>query len=192
MQKIKELFTAIKKYIKSNYWLQPLLLVLAVFVIVFGLQLIPTVSTTIKGWINPTDKCKECIQSNLEQVSEKIDNGEEIVVLIGSKDCSNCIKFYPVVDKYLGVKKDVDVYYISFDQENDEYVDTTITEELNLAFGEKLDTYYTSNRMGTIWDDELNTYLYDTPTMVKFNGGVVEDVQYGTTDYNGLLEFLGE
>ena len=76
MQKIKELFTAIKKYIKSNYWLQPLLLVLAVFVIVFGLQLIPTVATTINNWINPANKCSECKTSNLEEVSEKIDNGE--------------------------------------------------------------------------------------------------------------------
>ena len=81
---MKKFFAAIGQFLKTNYWLQPLLLVVIVFVLVFSLQGFDSVIESIKNWISPHSKCSECTSLKYDKAKARVQALEKIKPSISS------------------------------------------------------------------------------------------------------------
>lgn len=103
MKTIKEFFKKISNYVKNTAWIQPLLIVVVIFVVLFALN--PITEGIKKGWKSITTV------NNMESISydeyvEKVyaqEKGEEgdFVVVFTQKGCAHCPDFYKSMNKYL-------------------------------------------------------------------------------------------
>lgn len=112
MKVLKKIFTAIGhffrniwRYIMTNAWIQPILIVALIFAIIFGLTGIPKLVDTVKGWFDDTADSK--IKTKYRKVidyddfMEKYNSNEKFVVVFGADDCSNCKSLYSTINKYM-------------------------------------------------------------------------------------------
>ncbi|MDD4066077.1 MAG: thioredoxin family protein [Bacilli bacterium] len=183
----------IKNTFKNNYWLQPVLLVALVFVLVFGLQLVPK---WVNNWkTNHTDSttCEKCTTQTLDKINERIDNNETFYVLITQKTCSNCLKAYPIFNKLMSSYPNLTIYSIDieYDSTNEEYLDTTITDEKIYNFGKLIDVAITSAGEASNYNATTDEYNIGTPTVIQFTKGSPDNALVGIADYAELADFLG-
>lgn len=92
-------FKKVKDFIKNTAWLQPLLIVVVIFVVLFSLR--PITDGIKKGWNRLT------IVNRMEKITyseyvEKVNSDEDkFVIVFTQKNCDVCPKFYKGVNEYL-------------------------------------------------------------------------------------------
>lgn len=166
-------------YVKENAWLQPIALVVLIFGLVFGVQ----------GIVNAVDKAKENSSSSTDsgkdvytkvsfgEVQEKLDNGDDFVLFIGSHNCYHCTQFKKVVNKYISSTGNM-IYFIDIDDTSDTTRDIKYLTEWKEALDE-IDTRDFAN------EDNLST-----PTTVVVRDGVFADAKSGALGLEGGDEYL--
>lgn len=166
-------------YVKENAWLQPIVLVVLIFGLVFGIQ----------GIVNAVDKAKENSSSETAngkdvftkitygEVESKLDNGDDFVLFIGSHNCYHCSQFKKVVNKYVSSTGKM-IYYIDIDDTSDTTRDTNIL----LEWKEDLDEIATRD-----YDKEDSL---STPTTVVIRNGKFVDAKSGAIGLEGGDEYL--
>ncbi len=190
---MKAFMEKIKKALKNNYWLQPVLLIVLVFAMVFGLQAIPGFVSTIKGWFTQQEGgCPNCTVSTFDNANSKIQKDDEVYVLITQTTCVNCTKAYPIVNKFLGSYKNYSVLIVDIQKNSDDYIDSTITDEKLYSFGQLIDVGITSSGNDSIYNSGSDEYVFLTPTLMHFEKGVATEALVGIGSYEELLEFMGE
>ena len=163
-------------YIKENAWIQPIAIVALIFALVFGIQ----------GAINGVNKIKDKIQNKNEdknlfikltmnEVREKIDNGDDFVLFIGANDCYHCEDFKPVINKYISSTNN-DIYYIDIHDSSDYTLKTIYLQE----WAEKLADIDTRDFDGSL----------GTPTVVIIRDGEFADAKSGAQGLSGGMEYL--
>jgi len=187
---MKEFFGKIKKTIKNNYWLQPLLLVLLVFVLVFSLQGVPSLVETVKGWFNPTSGCKSCTTTTYDSAVTATQSTDDTYILVTQASCSACESFYPVVNKFLATYPDYKIYVIDVEYGDDAYNDSTLTDDKIYDFGRLINVAITTSGYSSIYSSSTDTYSISTPTLVKFNTGKALEALVGSSTYIELVEFM--
>ena len=136
MKKIKALFAKIKNYVKNTAWIQPLLIVVVIFVVLFSLG--PITEGIKSAWTSITtvnNMEKITFEEYVEKV-EKQEAGEQrdFVVVFTQKGCEYCPSFYKSMNNYLknGHKSaDFDIFYIDLSVKS---TFTEIPDKVNLFF----------------------------------------------------------
>lgn len=166
-------------YVKENAWLQPIVLVVLIFGLVFGIQ----------GIVNAVDKAKENSSSETAngkdvftkitygEVKSKLDNKEDFVLFIGSHNCAHCIQFKKVINKYVSSTGKM-IYYVDIDDTSD----TTRDTKYLLEWKENLDEIATRDYTS---EDSLST-----PTTVVIRNGEFVDAKSGAIGLEGGDEYL--
>ena len=99
MNKVKEFFKKLAAYIKNTAWIQPILIVIVIFVILFSLN--PLTNAIKKGWTNLTSINKMETISYQEYV-EKVEAGtEKFVVVFTTKGDETCADLYDSMNEFL-------------------------------------------------------------------------------------------
>ena len=102
MNKVKAFFAKVGNYIKNSAWIQPILIVVVIFVVLFSLN--PLTNAIKTGWTKITtvnNMEKISFQEYTEMVYEQEDGGEDFVVVFTSSTCDVCPIFYKSVNEYL-------------------------------------------------------------------------------------------
>lgn len=99
MNKVKEFFKKLAAYIKNTAWIQPILIVIVIFVILFSLN--PLTNAIKKGWTNLTSVNKMETITYQEYV-EKVNAGtEKFVVVFTTKGDETCADLYDSMNEFL-------------------------------------------------------------------------------------------
>lgn len=99
MNKVKEFFKKLAAYIKNTAWIQPILIVIVIFVILFSLN--PLTNAIKKGWTNLTSVNKMETITYQEYV-EKVNAGtEKFVVVFTTKGDEICADLYDSMNEFL-------------------------------------------------------------------------------------------
>lgn len=104
MKKIKAFFNKIGDYIKNTAWIQPLLIVIVIFVILFSLS--PLTEAIKKGWtkITTVNKMEEITYGEyVEKVKDQgsKENSEDFIIVFTRNDCDQCPDLYKAMNTYL-------------------------------------------------------------------------------------------
>lgn len=174
MKSTENFMTKSKKFVNDNAWLQPLLLVGAIFVVIFSLQEIPGWIDSIGEWLN-IGGSTQLTAATFDSVREKVDANEDLIIIFTQDGCSACEQFTPRLDKWLELDENADVvvYNIDLTQESSVYVDSTVTVTKLATFTNTLNTYFASKGEATITG-------IGTPTMIRFIDGEIVDVLIGS------------
>ena len=163
-------------YIKENAWIQPIAIVALIFGLVFGFQ----------GIVNGIEKIKENSQAKKEQaenkytkvtmgqIREKLTNGDDFVLFVGSHNCIHCENFKQIINKYIGSTGNT-IYYIDIDDTSD----TTIEARYLNEWKEMLTEIETR---------EITSL--STPTVIVIRDGEFADAKSGAQALNGGMEYL--
>ena len=98
MKQVKDFFKKIGAYIKNTAWIQPILIVIIIFVILFSLN--PLTEAIKKGWTNLTSVNKMETITYKEYV-EKVNSGEDFVVVFTEKGNDTCADLYDSMNEFL-------------------------------------------------------------------------------------------
>ena len=99
MKKVKDFFKKIGAYIKNTAWIQPILIVIVIFVVLFSLN--PLTEGIKKGWTNLTSVNKMETITYQEYV-EKVNAGtEKFVVVFTTKGDETCADLYDSMNEFL-------------------------------------------------------------------------------------------
>jgi hypothetical protein len=98
MAKIKMFFKKIGAYIKNTAWIQPILIVIVIFVVLFSLN--PITEAIKKGWTSITTVNKMETITYKEYV-EKVQTGEDFVVVFTEKGNETCADLYKKMNEFL-------------------------------------------------------------------------------------------
>ena len=203
---MKNFFSAIGRFLKNNYWLQPLLLVVIVFVLVFSLQGFDTVINSIRNWISPNSKCSACSSQKYDKAMSKINevgDNEAVYLLVYEDDCEACKNIYRNLNTYIKANN-LTVYSVNIGIKEEKtfseavtYYDSTLSAdedgnghdelaELTEAVRLYIATYTDSSITTTAY-----TYTLGKPTLIRYvkgaNGaevqGVLTDTSKFTSEY---------
>ena len=98
MKKVKEFFNKIGAYIKNTAWIQPILIVIVIFVILFSLN--PLTAAIKKGWTNLTSVNKMEKITYQEYVEKVYAAEEDFVVVFTTKGDEICADLYDSMNQY--------------------------------------------------------------------------------------------
>lgn len=164
-------------YIKENAWIQPIAIVALIFVLIFGMQAV----------VDGVEKIKENIQNKkdeesnaytkltMAQVEEKLDNGDDFVLFVGAHDCSYCVLFKDVVNKYIKSTGNM-IYYIDIHDTSD----STIDSKILIAWAQDLEAIDTRDFDGSL----------STPTTIVIRDGKFADAKSGAQGLEGGTDYL--
>ena len=104
MKKIKGFFSKIWNYIKNSAWIQPILIVVVIFIVLFSLN--PIANAIRTGWdkLTTVNKMEQItFQEYTDMVKAQADNedAEDLVFVFTSSSCDVCPIFYRSVNEYL-------------------------------------------------------------------------------------------
>ena len=104
MNKVKAFFAKIGNYIKNTAWIQPLLIVIVIFVILFSLS--PLTEAIKKGWtkITTVNKMEEITYGeyvDMVKAQGSNEGAQDFVVVFTRSDCEQCPDFYKAMNTYL-------------------------------------------------------------------------------------------
>ena len=207
---MKKFFSSIGRFLKNNYWLQPLLLVVVVFVLVFSLQGFDSVIESIRNWISPNSKCSACSSMKYEKAKDKIasvGDDEALYLLVYEDDCDACKNIYRNLNTYIKAN-DLDVYAVNIGiKEETTYTEQVTYYDATLAKDEDGNGYdelaelteavrlYIAEYTDASITKTAYTYTLGKPTLIRFvkgeSGakiqGVLTDTDKFTSEY--LKEF---
>lgn len=116
MNKFKAFFARVRDYIKNTAWIQPLLIVVVIFVILFSLS--PLTQAIKKGWTNLTT-VNHMDKITYKEYVEKVKNAqddEKFIIVFSQKGCDHCPKFYKSMNEYLDSSaykaRDIKIYNV--------------------------------------------------------------------------------
>lgn len=129
---IGHFFRNIWRYIMTNAWIQPILIVALIFAMIFGLTAIPDLAKTVKSWFD--DKSDEKIQYkyrdtvDYDEFMELYEGNEKFVIVFGADDCSNCKRLYGTINSYMKDKEhqelvDAKIYFLNITKLTDKIED---------------------------------------------------------------------
>lgn len=100
---IGRFFRNIWRYIMTNAWIQPILIVALIFAIIFGLTGIPALIDEVKSWGDDTtdNKIKNQKKIDYDEFMEMYNGNESFFVVFGEDDCANCRKLYKTINTYM-------------------------------------------------------------------------------------------
>ncbi|MBQ8206946.1 MAG: hypothetical protein IJZ77_05725 [Bacilli bacterium] len=104
MNKFKAFFAKVGNYIKNTAWIQPLLIVVIIFVALFSLA--PLTEAISAGWTSLTTVNhmeKITYGEYVEKVNEQAQNedAQDFIVVFSQKGCEFCPSFYKSMNAYL-------------------------------------------------------------------------------------------
>ena len=104
---IGRFFRNIWRYIMTNAWIQPILIVALIFAIIFGLTGIPALIDEVKSWFDDTsdNRIKNQKKIDYDDFMEMYNNNESFFVVFGEEDCANCKKLYKTINTYMDDKE---------------------------------------------------------------------------------------
>ena len=170
-------------YIRDNAWIQPIAIVVLIFGIVFGFEGIVTLIDNAKNSETGTaSKKNKYTTLTMEEAQEMIEDGQDFTLFIGSRDCSYCISFAKVINKYIESSGNK-VYYVDLGN--------------SLSFEKSIYTNW-AERLGNIDtraevskdDGGFNGTSISTPTVVVVRGGEFADAKSGAHGLSGGMEYL--
>lgn len=176
------------EYVKDNAWIQPIVIVILIFALVFTLQGAINGFGKIGEWFK---KDKEETTINLyttismDELREKLDNGEDFVFIISQDTCSACLSYYPVLNQYLKDNDDKVIYALNITADVDLTLKSTDKDEIR----ERLEEL--THRA----DFEGMTGL-STPTTIIVRNGEFVDAKLGAlgntggTSYEEFVNFV--
>lgn len=105
MSKVKAFFKKIGAYIKNTAWIQPILIVIVIFVVLFSLN--PITNAIKSGWkkITTVNKMEDITYGEYVEMVSSQKEGEDFVVVFTSKDCEICADLYKSMNAFL--KEDI-------------------------------------------------------------------------------------
>lgn len=186
-------YRATAHYVSENAWLQPFLLVGAIFVLIFNLTNIASWVTTVGTWIGIGVEEDLLTYLTAEEYEDKIAADDEFVVVFVQEGCSACAQFKPAINTVINAYPDENVVVYALDVTKDAlgvYEDETLT----LA---KINDVIKAVQLYLDSENSSTTYAsLGTPLMLKFEDGVVVDAILGATtsaagDFFAIEEFLG-
>ena len=118
MSKFKLYFNKVGSYIKNTAWIQPLLIVIVIFVILFSLN--PITNALKKGWTSLTTR------NNMEKISyqeyvDMVHNAKEddqYIIVFSQKNCDHCPIFYKSMNEYLKAGYNTRIYNVDLTTKN--------------------------------------------------------------------------
>lgn len=172
-------------YIKENAWIQPIAIVALIFGLVFGFQ----------GIVDLVDKVQENRETaknekknkyttlTMKEAEDKLSSSDnDFVLFIGSHDCSHCLNFTKVINKYIESTGEK-IYYV--DLGNSVSFDADIYMQWADRLG-KIDT-----RAEVVEDDGgFDGKNISTPTVVVIRDGEFADAKSGAQGLSGGMEYL--
>lgn len=101
MNKFKAFFAKVGNYIKNTAWIQPLLIVVIIFVLLFSLS--PLTSAIKKGWtsLTTTNDMKKISYKEYVELISNSQSDDKYVIVFTQKNCDHCPKFYKSMNEYL-------------------------------------------------------------------------------------------
>lgn len=181
MKAIKSFFKKLWDSIRSNAWIQPILFVLAIFLVILAVQGIGKAS---QSWSCSKKEEKYVKEILFEKVEEKIADDDSFILYIGYEGCSGCQAFQPVLKKFHQKNKSVTIYYLNVNHADGVYDDATLTED-------GMDDLWDLIIPVVITDDEAGQY---TPTVVAIKDGeLVKAYQGGGLNgitYSDMMELV--
>lgn len=126
MKAIKSFFKKVWDSIRSNAWIQPILFVVAIFLVILAVQGIGKAS---QNWSCSKKDEKYVKEILFEKVEEKIEEDDSFILYIGYESCSGCQAFQPVLKKFHEKNKNVTVYHLNVNVVDGVYDDATLTSE---------------------------------------------------------------
>lgn len=217
MNKVKEFFKKIAAYIRNTAWIQPILIVIVIFVILFSLN--PLTNAIKKGWTNLTSVNKMETISYKEYV-EKVNEGtEKFVVVFTTKGDETCADLYDSMNEFLKgdtyKNGDFKIYNVSLTTKSgktsingrkyEQYKDSTIgvVSKSNLQSSEaiaqdhllKLDarieaymSYVTSDGIQTLSSGEMYSHISSAPLFIWYENGMETRINNSwNVDANGSV-----
>lgn len=98
MNKVKAFFKKIGAYIKNTAWIQPILIVIVIFVILFSLN--PLTEAIKKGWTKITT-VNNMETITYEEYVSKVATNEKFVVVFTDGDTEACAPLYDSMNEFL-------------------------------------------------------------------------------------------
>lgn len=101
MNKIKAFFSKVGNYIKNTAWIQPLLIVVIIFVVLFSLG---PITNGIKSAWNSISTTNDMDKISYKEYIEKVNNAnddDKMIVVFSQKNCDICPSFYKSMNYYL-------------------------------------------------------------------------------------------
>lgn len=194
---MKKFFSKIINYIKNTAWIQPLLIVIVIFVVLFSLG--PISRGISNAWASITDTnrmTKITYAEFIEKVNESKDGTEEeperFVVVFTREGCSACQAIKPHLNKYIKNTKDVTVYNLDLTLKSDgeTYKDKTMGTIDDLrSLDNRIKEYASSgNDVGVtpytaeqIANGDSPYYYVQTPLIMWFENGIEVKINIGET-----------
>ena len=104
---IGRFFRNIWRYIMTNAWIQPILIVALIFAAIFALTGIPSLIDEIKSWTDDTtdNKIKNQKTIDYDDFMKMYNNNETFFVVFGEEDCANCKTLYKTINTYMDDKE---------------------------------------------------------------------------------------
>lgn len=101
MSKVKAFFKKIGAYIKNTAWIQPILIVIIIFVVLFSLN--PITEAIKTGWkkITTVNKMEKITYGEYVEMVKSQEEDEKFVVIFTDKECEICADLYKSVNVFL-------------------------------------------------------------------------------------------
>lgn len=160
MKAIKSFFKKVWDSIRANAWIQPILFVVAIFLVILAVQGIGKAS---QNWSCSKKDEKYVTKILFENVEEKIEEDESFILYIGYESCAGCQAFQPVLKKFHEKNKNVTVYHLNVYAVDGVYEDATLTSEGMADLWELIIPVVVEQE-----DQDAGQY---TPTIVAINKG---------------------
>ena len=196
---IGHFFRNIWRYIMTNAWIQPILIVALIFAIIFGLTGIPTLIDKVESWFDDStdNKIKNQKEIDVDEFFELYEGNESFIIVFGEDDCANCKSLYKTINTYMDdddhkelVGKDVKIYFMNItdlledvEKDYDDHGEDFIEEKRKSWWlGKKLD------RSNFEYLEELGNVLYDgyKDILSSYNGNdeYSTDEEYSNSGYS--------
>ena len=117
-----------------------------------------------------SSKSGEINYVDVNQLNDKIENGDDFVLVLGLDTCSACIAYKPTLEELVN-NKDLDIYYL---QLKASWSDSAKQEVIDY------------------FSDKLNYSIMGTPTTFFIKDGEIEDDIIGEVPYLEILGLLQE
>lgn len=165
MKLLKKVFTMIGhffrniwRYIMTNAWVQPILIVALIFAIIFGLTGIPGLIEKVKGWFDDsTDsriKRKYSETIDIDEFYELYDGNKSFVIVFGEDDCANCKTLYKTINTYMDDEShqeivNTEIYFLNITDLLED-VEDDIDKYGDYDFANKGESFEKLERLGNI------------------------------------------
>lgn len=183
---IGHFFRAIWRWIINTAWVQPLLIVGIIFGVIFSINPVVSFFSNLFKEDNEITLYRDR-EIEYTELQEKIENGEDFIVIFFRDDCSGCESILPSVNNFYKDNSSLKQNFFTIDTHNEDFVDDTeaygdILDDIAVSYNEYTDPKYKL-------DSSDYPSTFSTPTIAKYVDGLVNDVRLGieSSDTNGSI-----